>query len=111
MDVIQNCHCAICGAAEAGREYIAGRYGALCFECLGDALAQVAKTRGRRHGPADVRARLDASYRCFLCNRAIAEASIVAAHGSLCFCDECLRAAADICFEGDADHSLEIVSF
>ncbi len=103
-------HCALCGASSADTDLLGGRSGYVCLGCLGPAFSAIAKTRSRPRGTSDVEHQLDAAYRCFICDKRISTARLVAYRHPFCFCGDCLQTTFEICIT-DNSEPLSIVRF
>lgn len=110
MSVEQPAHCALCGASSMDSSLLAGKYGYVCFACLGATFSAVAKTHGKPRGPENAKSVPDATNRCFICNRPVPAVKLIAYRHPFCFCGECLQRAFEACMDENSE-SLAIVEF
>jgi DNA-directed RNA polymerase subunit RPC12/RpoP len=103
-------HCALCGASSADTHLLGGRSGYVCWSCLSPVFAAVAKTYSQPRGTNEAEHPLNASYRCFICDKRISAARLIAYRHPFCFCGDCLQTAFDICTT-DSLEPLSIVKF
>lgn len=103
--------CVICGADSRARQVVAGANGAVCFSCLAEAFAQVARTYGTQRGPADVVNAPDATRRCLFCDEPITSGSFVAYRPPFHFCGDCLEKMFGIALEPGEGEPIALVRF
>jgi len=96
--------CVLCGLSQRERRMLAGRHGHVCFLCIGEAFAAVARTHAAEKRSRTVPA---ASRKCLLCDRRITATMLVARRDPYFFCAECLEVAFSIALrDGSAPFAL-----